>query len=57
MINHSGKDKGLRIPAQFKGVNIFRFENRLMSSFVISEVIGKLKPQVKHQIQKTSTRK
>ena len=42
------KDKGLRIPAQFKGVNIFRFENRLMSSFVISEVIGKLKPQVKH---------
>ena len=42
------KDKGHRIPAKFKELNIFRFENRLMSSFVISKVIGKLKPQVKH---------
>ena len=42
------KDKGLVIPLEFKGLNIFRFENRLMSSFVVSEVIGKLKPLVKH---------
>ena len=42
------RDKGLKIPTQFIGLNLFRFENRLMSSFVISEVIGKLKPQVKH---------
>ena len=42
------KDKGIRIPAQFKGLNIFRFENRLMSAFVISEVIGKHKPLVKY---------
>jgi hypothetical protein len=42
------KDKGLKIPNQFIGLNLFRFENRLMSPFVISKVIGKLKPQVKH---------
>ena len=42
------KDKGLVIPLEFRGLNIFRFENRLMSSFVVSEVIGKLKPLVKH---------
>tara|TARA_B110000037_G_scaffold43102_1_gene53116 strand:- start:74 stop:1036 length:963 start_codon:yes stop_codon:yes gene_type:complete len=42
------KDKGLLIPLEFRGLNIFRFENRLMSAFVVGEVMGKLKPQVKH---------
>ena len=42
------KDKGLPIPLDFRGLNILRFENRLESSFVISQVIGKQKPLVKH---------
>ena len=42
------KDKGLLIPLEFRGLNIFRYENRLMSAFVVSEVMGKIKPLVKH---------
>jgi hypothetical protein len=42
------KDNGLQIPLEYKNLNIFRFENRLMSAFVVGEVMGKLKPQVKH---------
>ena len=43
-----GKKQWNRDPFNYKGQNIFRFENGLMSAFVISEVIGKQKPLVKH---------
>lgn len=46
------KNNGIEIPFNYKGQNIFRFENRLMSAFVISEVIGKQKPLVKHLYDK-----
>jgi len=45
------KDKGFVIPLEFRGLNIFRYENRLMSAFVVSEVMGKIKPLVKHLFQ------
>jgi len=42
------KDRGIVIPLEYRGLNIFRYENRLMSPFVISQVIHKQKPLVKH---------
>jgi len=35
------KDKGIVIPLEYRGQNILRFENRLMSYFIISQVIDK----------------
>lgn len=46
------KDKRLQVPFEFRGLNIFRYENRLMSSPVISKIIGRQKALVKHLFDK-----
>ena len=51
------KDKGIVIPLEYRGLNIFRYENRLMSSFVISQVIDKQKPLVKHLFEEDTYKK
>lgn len=46
------KDKGIKIPKEFKDLNLFRYENRLMSTNVVSTIIDKVKPLVKHLFEK-----
>lgn len=46
------KDKGITIPLEYRGLNIFRFENRLQSPKVISQVTEKQNTLVKHLCEK-----
>ena len=46
------KDKGIKIPKEFKDLNLFRYENRLMSSAMVSVVTEKPVPQLKYLFEK-----